>query len=56
MTYSVTLTNADNLRLTLFVNPPITEQPYETAVRIANADPMHSRYAPWAAGRCERAS
>jgi hypothetical protein len=56
MTFSVTLTNPDGLRLTLFVQPPIHEQPYDAAERIANASPEHSRYAPWTAGRCERAS
>lgn len=54
MTYEVTLTNTDGLRLTLFVDPPHTEQPYDTATRIANGE--HSRYAPWTAGRCERVS
>ena len=56
MIYEVTLTNRDNLRLTLFVYPLINEQPYDAAERIANADPEHNRYAPWIAGRCERAA
>lgn len=56
MTYRVTLTNAESLRLTLVVQPPINEQPDETAARIANNDPEHRRYGPWVAGNCDRAS
>jgi hypothetical protein len=55
MIYEVTLTNLDGLRLTLFVDPPHHDQPYDNAERIANAHPDHGRYAPWTAGRCERA-
>ena len=55
-TYSVTLTNPDGLRLTLIVRPMLNEQPYDAAERIANRDHEHSRYSPWIAGRCDRAS
>ena len=56
MTYAMTLTNPEKLRLTLFVTPPVNEAPHVTAERIANADPMHRRYGPWLAARCERAA
>lgn len=56
MTYEVTVTNPDGLRLTLFVEPLFNEQPYDAAERIANNDAEHGRYAPWTAGYCARAS
>lgn len=56
MTYRVTLTNPEGLRLTIHVGNDTHEQPYDRAEREVNADPQHARFGHWTAIFTERAS